>query len=154
MSADTLVMADERALHQILVNLLQNAVKFTPEAGRVAVRTRRAIDAVHIFVEDSGIGIPKAALPKLGYPFEQVETNFARSYKGSGSASPSPARSPSSMAGACASAPRRAPARSSWCACPGPAAPRRPRRRRRRNSRREARAASRPLEPIRVIKPN
>ncbi|KMO27703.1 histidine kinase [Methylobacterium variabile] len=84
MSADALVMADERALHQILVNLLQNAVKFTPEAGRVAVRTRRAIDAVHIFVEDSGIGIPKAALPKLGYPFEQVETNFARSYKGSG----------------------------------------------------------------------
>ncbi|GJD48771.1 Sensor histidine kinase RcsC [Methylobacterium crusticola] len=84
MSADALVMADARALHQILVNLLQNAVKFTPEAGRVAVRTRRAIDAIHIFVEDSGIGIPKAALPKLGSPFEQVETNFARSYKGSG----------------------------------------------------------------------
>ncbi|RVU19832.1 PAS domain-containing sensor histidine kinase [Methylobacterium oryzihabitans] len=84
MHPDAVVMADERALQQILVNLLQNAVKFTPEGGRVAIRTRRAIDAVHIFVEDNGIGIPKSVLPKLGAPFEQVETNFARSYKGSG----------------------------------------------------------------------
>ncbi|MFE1601468.1 PAS domain-containing sensor histidine kinase [Methylobacterium sp. ID0610] len=84
MNADAVVLADERALHQILVNLLQNAVKFTPEAGRVAVRTRRSLDAVHIFVEDSGIGIPKAVLPKLGAPFEQVESNLSRSFKGSG----------------------------------------------------------------------
>ena len=84
MNDEAVVLADERALHQILVNLLQNAVKFTPEAGRVAVRIRKAISAVHIYVEDSGIGIPKAVLPKLGAPFEQVESNFARSFKGSG----------------------------------------------------------------------
>jgi two-component system cell cycle sensor histidine kinase PleC len=76
--------ADERALHQILVNLLQNAVKYTPEGGRIGVRTRPAGGAVHIYVEDTGIGIPKDAIRKLGQPFEQVETEFNRRYKGSG----------------------------------------------------------------------
>ncbi|WP_018262892.1 PAS domain-containing sensor histidine kinase [Methylobacterium sp. WSM2598] len=84
MNAGAVVLADARALHQILLNLLQNAVKFTPDAGRVAVRTRRALDAVHIYVEDSGIGIPRTVLPKLGAPFEQVESNLSRSFKGSG----------------------------------------------------------------------
>ncbi|MGY2048770.1 PAS domain-containing sensor histidine kinase [Methylobacterium sp. JK268] len=84
LSPDAVVLADSRAMHQVLLNLMQNAVKFTPEGGRVAVRTRRALDAVHIFVEDSGIGIPKAVLPKLGAPFERVESNLSRSFKGSG----------------------------------------------------------------------
>ena len=78
------VPADERALQQILVNLLDNAVKFTPEGGRVAVRARSAGDAINIYVEDAGIGIPKEALGKLGRPFEQVETEFSKSHKGSG----------------------------------------------------------------------
>jgi two-component system cell cycle sensor histidine kinase PleC len=78
------VPADERALQQILVNLLDNAVKFTPEGGRVAIRARFAGDAINIYVEDAGIGIPKEALGKLGRPFEQVETEFSKSHKGSG----------------------------------------------------------------------
>ena len=78
------VPADERALQQILVNLLDNAVKFTPEGGRVGIRTRSAGDAINIYVEDAGIGIPKDALAKLGRPFEQVETEFSKSHKGSG----------------------------------------------------------------------
>jgi two-component system cell cycle sensor histidine kinase PleC len=81
---DVSVPADERALQQILVNLLQNAVKFTAQGGCVTVRTRVAADAVNIYVEDNGIGIPKQALEKLGRPFEQVETEFSKSYKGSG----------------------------------------------------------------------
>ena len=76
--------ADARALHQILLNLLQNAVKFTDEGGCITVRARPAGDAVNIFVEDTGIGIPRAALPKLGRPFEQVETEFSKSHEGSG----------------------------------------------------------------------
>jgi two-component system cell cycle sensor histidine kinase PleC len=76
--------ADERALQQILVNLFQNAVKFTGEGGTVAVRARCAGDAVNIYVEDTGIGIPKDALGKLGRPFEQVETEFNKTYTGSG----------------------------------------------------------------------
>ncbi|MBB4039355.1 two-component system cell cycle sensor histidine kinase PleC [Microvirga flocculans] len=81
---DIVVPADERALHQILVNLLQNATKFTSEGGCITVRTRQAGNAVNIYVEDNGIGIPAHALHKLGQPFEQVETEFSKSYKGSG----------------------------------------------------------------------
>jgi two-component system, cell cycle sensor histidine kinase PleC len=81
---DITVPADERGLHQILVNLLQNATKFTSDAGCITVRTRLAGDAMNIYVEDNGIGIPEHALHKLGRPFEQVETEFSKSYKGSG----------------------------------------------------------------------
>jgi two-component system cell cycle sensor histidine kinase PleC len=81
---DITVPADERGLHQILVNLLQNATKFTGEGGCITVRTRQAGEALNIYVEDNGIGIPEAALHKLGRPFEQVETEFSKSYKGSG----------------------------------------------------------------------
>ncbi|WP_445501807.1 PAS domain-containing sensor histidine kinase [Microvirga sp. G4-2] len=81
---DIVVPADERALHQILVNLLQNATKFTSEGGCITVRTRLAGGAVNIYVEDNGIGIPDHALHKIGQPFEQVETEFSKSYKGSG----------------------------------------------------------------------
>jgi two-component system, cell cycle sensor histidine kinase PleC len=78
------ISADERALQQILVNLLQNAVKFTGAGGTVALRMRRAATGVNLYVEDTGIGIPRGALGKLGRPFEQVETEFNKTYKGSG----------------------------------------------------------------------
>ncbi|MDJ1159010.1 ATP-binding protein [Chelatococcus sp. SYSU_G07232] len=78
------VHADPRAVQQILANLLRNAVKFTPDGGRIAVRARVVADAVNIYVEDNGIGIPGEALKKLGRPFEQVEGEFAKTYKGSG----------------------------------------------------------------------
>ncbi|MEE7456749.1 PAS domain-containing sensor histidine kinase [Methylorubrum populi] len=78
------VLADARALQQILLNIVQNAVKFTPEGGRVSLRGRCCNGFVHLFIGDTGIGIPKAAVSKLGRPFEQVETNLTRSYKGSG----------------------------------------------------------------------
>jgi two-component system cell cycle sensor histidine kinase PleC len=81
---DITVPADERGLHQILVNLLQNATKFTRDGGCITVRTRQARDSINIYVEDNGIGIPDHALQKLGRPFEQVETEFSKSYKGSG----------------------------------------------------------------------
>jgi two-component system, cell cycle sensor histidine kinase PleC len=81
---DITVPADDRSLQQILVNLLQNATKFTNDGGCITVRSRLAMDAVNIYVEDDGIGIPAYALQKLGQPFEQVETEFSKSYKGSG----------------------------------------------------------------------
>src|SRR5262249_32995429 len=63
--------ADRRALKQIVLNLLANAVKFTPEGGRVTVRGRAGAGSATIAIEDNGIGIPKEALKNLGRPFEQ-----------------------------------------------------------------------------------
>jgi len=76
--------ADRRALKQIALNLLSNAVKFTPDGGAVKVRGRRRGDTVTIAIADNGIGIPKAALRKLGRPFEQVESQLTKRHQGSG----------------------------------------------------------------------
>ena len=76
--------ADRRALKQILLNLLTNAVKFTPEGGRIRVRGRELRTCVTITISDTGIGIPAAALKKLGRPFEQAESQLTKSYHGSG----------------------------------------------------------------------
>jgi two-component system, cell cycle sensor histidine kinase PleC len=78
------VRADQRLLKQIVLNLLSNAVKFTPEGGRITVRARPSKDWVRIAIVDTGIGIPRTALAKLGRPFEQVESQFTKSHQGSG----------------------------------------------------------------------
>ncbi|MCK0208988.1 ATP-binding protein [Starkeya koreensis] len=78
------IEADRRALKQIALNLLSNAIKFTPEHGRVTLRTRRSSHAALLVIEDTGIGIPKSALAKIGRPFEQVESQFTKTHKGSG----------------------------------------------------------------------
>src|SRR5262249_62024030 len=75
--------ADRRALKQIALNLLSNAVKFTPENGRITVRGRMSRGAVVIGIQDSGIGIAKEALKKLGRPFEQVESQLTKTQHGS-----------------------------------------------------------------------
>ncbi len=76
--------ADRRALKQIALNLLSNAVKFTPEKGKVTVRGRLSRGAVVVAIQDSGIGIARDALAKLGRPFEQVESQFTKTQHGSG----------------------------------------------------------------------
>ena len=76
--------ADRRLLKQIMLNLLSNAVKFTSEGGRIAIRARSVGNCVSIAIADSGIGIPRDALAKLGRPFEQVESQLTKSHQGSG----------------------------------------------------------------------
>jgi two-component system cell cycle sensor histidine kinase PleC len=78
------VRADQRLLKQIVLNLLSNAVKFTPEGGSIKVRARSCAGWVRIAIVDTGIGIPREALAKLGRPFEQVESQFTKSHQGSG----------------------------------------------------------------------
>jgi two-component system cell cycle sensor histidine kinase PleC len=75
---------DQRAVKQILLNLLTNAVKFTPEGGRVTVRGCASHASLFIAIKDTGIGIPAEALSKLGRPFEQVEGQLTKSHQGSG----------------------------------------------------------------------
>ncbi|MGY6708346.1 MAG: PAS domain-containing sensor histidine kinase [Rhizobiaceae bacterium] len=76
--------ADRRAIKQIVINLLSNAVKFTGEGGRVSLRARKVSGAIVLSIEDTGCGIPKEALKKLGRPFEQVQNQFSKNHTGSG----------------------------------------------------------------------
>jgi two-component system cell cycle sensor histidine kinase PleC len=83
--ADAMTLyADRRAIKQIAINLLSNAVKFTGQGGHILVKARNASGALTLTIEDSGCGIPKAALGKLGRPFEQVQNQFSKSHAGSG----------------------------------------------------------------------
>ena len=81
---DLHLRADRRALKQIALNLLSNAVKFTPAGGRITVRGRAADGCIVLGIADSGIGIAKDALTRLGRPFEQVESQLTKSHQGSG----------------------------------------------------------------------
>ncbi|TMJ86912.1 MAG: PAS domain-containing protein [Alphaproteobacteria bacterium] len=78
------VVADRRAIKQIIVNLLSNAVKFTPEGGKVLVRSRVFSDSIILTIADTGIGIAPQSLARLGRPFEQVESQLTKTYHGSG----------------------------------------------------------------------
>jgi two-component system cell cycle sensor histidine kinase PleC len=78
------VEADARAVKQILLNLLSNALKFTPAGGRVSVRARGEAGGVRLTVQDTGIGIDPDDLPRLAAPFEQVESQQSKTTQGTG----------------------------------------------------------------------
>jgi two-component system cell cycle sensor histidine kinase PleC len=75
---------DRRAIRQILINLVSNAVKFTDNGGRIQIRAKTVSNAVHISIEDTGCGIPKCDLKRIGMPFEQVQNQFSKNHTGSG----------------------------------------------------------------------
>jgi PAS domain S-box-containing protein len=80
------LLADERRLTQILVNLLNNAVKFTPAGGAIglAVTPDDSRRIMHFTVWDTGIGIAPAEAPRLFKPFVQLDGRLAREYGGTG----------------------------------------------------------------------
>lgn len=77
-------VSDERKLIQILINLVSNAVKFTPRGGTVMVSVARHEDAVRIDVKDTGIGIAAEDLVKVMMPFGQVANTLAQPNEGFG----------------------------------------------------------------------
>lgn len=81
---DIHTMADRRAIKQILLNVLSNAVKFTQSGGRVDLRLEETPTAIFMEVEDTGIGIPAHKLSDVTKPFEQVSNAFTRQHEGSG----------------------------------------------------------------------
>ncbi len=83
-SSGLTITADRRAMKQVLLNLLSNAVKFTNEGGKISLRARKVAGAVTLTIADTGIGIPRLALDKIGQPFEQVQSQYAKSKGGSG----------------------------------------------------------------------
>jgi hypothetical protein len=81
--AERLITGDQRRMEQVVLNLLQNAVKFT-ESGEIRVRLRHAGDRYILQVEDTGIGIEPEDQLKLFRPFQQLDTGTARRYEGTG----------------------------------------------------------------------
>ncbi|WP_132559908.1 sensor histidine kinase [Rhizobium sullae] len=78
------VVADQRAVQQILINLVGNAVKFTDAGGAVTVDAAVRDGILQISVSDTGIGIPADRLATLGQPFMQVQNDYTRHYEGTG----------------------------------------------------------------------
>ncbi len=73
------LVADRRAVKQIYLNLISNAVKFTPAGGRIVAGLRLGRQGAELYVRDTGIGISAADLPRLGEPFVQAGGDRARS---------------------------------------------------------------------------
>jgi PAS domain S-box-containing protein len=82
----THVRADARRLIQILVNLLTNAVKFTPAGGTIGLEVQSDTErqVLRFTVWDTGIGIPTDQLARLFQPFVQLDSRLARQYEGTG----------------------------------------------------------------------
>jgi two-component system cell cycle sensor histidine kinase PleC len=79
------VVADPRAFRQVLLNLVNNAYKFTPESGQVGVTCRISASGEPVItVWDTGIGIPADRIEDVRKPFHQVEGAFQRKYQGTG----------------------------------------------------------------------
>jgi PAS domain S-box-containing protein len=77
--------ADDRAIRQILINLVSNAIKFTPPGGAITIGLRQTDDcAVRLWVGDTGIGIAREDLPKLMHPFTQIDNVYQRKHHGTG----------------------------------------------------------------------
>ena len=74
------VEGDEQALVRVVTNLVGNAIKFTPRGGSIKVRVAEAGDRIEVSVEDTGLGIPAAALPTIFDPYRRAH----RSAKGTG----------------------------------------------------------------------
>ncbi len=90
-----LIEADHKRLKQVLVNLLSNAAKFTPDGGKITIRARRVsgdslgpefrgIDYVEISVEDTGPGIRAEDMGKLFKPFQQIGSIYEKRHEGTG----------------------------------------------------------------------
>jgi signal transduction histidine kinase len=75
---------DRGMFRQILVNLISNAVKFTPEGGRVTVRGSRDGSSLRLSVSDTGIGIAEADQKRIFQEFYQVDGSYSRKYQGTG----------------------------------------------------------------------
>ena len=78
------IVADERALKQIMINLLSNAIKFSNENGTVLVHAERRARTIVLSVIDHGVGISPEHLDNLGKPFFQADSKYDRKYEGTG----------------------------------------------------------------------
>jgi len=79
-----LVKADKEAIQRVIINLLHNAIKFTPDYGRITVRTFLTRDKVNVSVEDTGKGIPESELPNIFERFYKTDKSRSEDRTGVG----------------------------------------------------------------------
>ncbi len=78
------IQADERKFKQVCFNLLSNAMKFTPDGGKVTAHIGRYAEGVVLRVVDSGIGLAPDDLERIFRAFEQVDSSYGRQQQGTG----------------------------------------------------------------------
>ncbi len=81
---DEVALADSRAIHQIFRNLFDNALRYTPEGGRLEVSVTPEGPELRVAVTDNGVGIPSAALPRIFERFYRVDPGRDRTAGGTG----------------------------------------------------------------------
>jgi signal transduction histidine kinase len=83
--AGPITVSVERArIDQVLINLIENAVKYSPEGGVITITTQVVGSAVQVSVADQGIGIPRLELPQVFSAFFRASNASARNYNGLG----------------------------------------------------------------------
>ncbi|GAC1042041.1 sensor histidine kinase [Rhizobium sp. No.120] len=78
------IVADQRAIQQILINLVGNAIKFTDAGGAITIDAAMADGMLKLSIGDTGIGIASERLASLGQPFVQIQNDYTRRYAGTG----------------------------------------------------------------------
>ena len=81
---DITMMSDIRLMRQILVNILSNAVKFTPEGGTITLTGKKSRASYYLIVEDTGIGMTEDEIAIAVSPFGQIQNVYAREHAGTG----------------------------------------------------------------------
>lgn len=82
--ADAHLYCDQKHVHQIIINLMSNAVKYTPKGGRVTLDTEIVVDKVKISISDTGVGISPQKMAKLFERFERGEDTYSKNQEGTG----------------------------------------------------------------------
>jgi signal transduction histidine kinase len=83
-AADAVVSVDRQALRQILLNVISNAMKFSPDGATVEIASAAADGMLEVRVRDHGCGIPPDTLREIGKPFVQAEGVYTRNSQGTG----------------------------------------------------------------------
>jgi cell cycle sensor histidine kinase DivJ len=78
------IVADKRALNQIMLNLVSNAIKFTDRGGRITIHARHEGNTFAVTVTDTGVGIDSEDMARIGDPFFQARSSYDRRHDGTG----------------------------------------------------------------------
>ena len=78
------IFIDESRIREVLANLIDNAIKFTPEGGAVKIEIQKKEDTISVIISDTGIGISSDNIPKLFEPFFRVESDVTHKQRGTG----------------------------------------------------------------------